>query len=362
MPGFWRLRRLVHRAIALARRSLATALYWSGALAFWRRRRRPRNSAIVLMYHSIGGAGLSPDIVVSQEHFRRHIEYLRRHYCLLSLDHVVGLLEGGRQVPRHAVVVTLDDGYRDNYEKALPILKRYRCPATLFIAVESVMTGRVPWSQTLWRWLQSTRELDLRISWGGGNETTTEKVLSLRTEQDRAEARIWLRAFAGGLGREERQDFLKAVAQRLACSVEPDTDRSPAMLTWDQLREMAQGGITIGSHTVTHPRLSGLDSGTVRQELVESRSTLERELSADVRLFAYPFGGWQDFNEDTKAAVGEAGYRAACAAVVGNGGSSVDLRALHRLYVPDEPVCIFALRLLALENDSRFIPWMLRNG
>ena len=360
MPGFWRLRRLVHRAIALARRSLATALYWSGALAFWRRRRRPRNSAIVLMYHSIGGAGLSPDIVVSQEHFRRHIEYLRRHYCLLSLDHVVGLLEGGRQVPRHAVVVTLDDGYRDNYEKALPILKRYRCPATLFIAVESVMTGRVPWSQTLWRWLQSTRELDLRISWGGGNETTTEKVLSLRTEQDRAEARIWLRAFAGGLGRRERQDFLKALAQRLACSVEPDTDRSPAMLTWDQLREMARWGITIGSHTVTHPRLSGLDSGTVRQELVESRSTLGRELSADVRLFAYPFGGWQDFNEDTKAAVGEAGYRAACAAVVGNGGSSVDLRALHRLYVPDEPVWMFALRLLHLESDSRLIAWTLR--
>lgn len=359
--GFRRYR-AVRQAIIVTKRGLGSGLYHSGALQLWRRRRRSRGSPIILMYHSVGGRGLSPDIVVSQKHFEAHIRYVRRHYRLLSLENAVKLMEAGQPVPLDAIVVTLDDGYRDTYTTSFPILKRYECPATVFVTVEPVETGRVVWPQSLWRCLKATRQPELRVVWRSATGATLDRVLPLGTEHERAEARSALKKFAGGLGAREREDFLKVMARDLGCSVESNGDEASAVVTWDQLREMHGWGISIGSHTMTHPRLSSQDKETVRHELTESRRILSRELETEIRLFAYPFGRSRDFNEDTKRAVVETGYAAACSALVGKQDAPVDVRALDRVYVPDEPVWRFALRLLQLETESRPIAWMLREN
>jgi peptidoglycan/xylan/chitin deacetylase (PgdA/CDA1 family) len=315
----------------------------------------------MVMYHSVGGVGLSPDIVVSSMTFASHLQHLRHHYQLLSLPEAVSLIKARRPLPSNAVVVTLDDGYRDNYQNALPILKQHECPATLFVTIEPLDTGRRLWPQTLWRWLQMTKEVQLRLSWRSQSRGQgAEKILNLRSGDERSDTRAWMKAFAGGLDVEDRQDFLRCVARELRVDDEAHAASDAAMLTWGELREMHRSGITIGSHTVTHPRLSGLEPTGVRRELVESRARLERELATEIPLFAYPFGGSQDYTEHTKLAVQAAGYQAACAGEdVAARDASPDLLALPRVYVPNDPIWRFSLRLLRARQDSRLVEWLL---
>lgn len=83
----------------------------------------------------------------------------------------------------------------------------------------------------------------------------------------------------------------------------------PRMMTWRQVRELAQAGFSIGSHTCNHVRLSQCDAKVRRRELVHSRQTLEQQLGQPVLDFAYPFGGKTDCRAEDRAAVLEAGYR-----------------------------------------------------
>lgn len=353
----WRRHRPVRLATPAMKMGLGIGLYYSGALTRWRRRRRSRGSPIILMYHSVGGHGLSPDLVVSPARFEAHIRYLLRHYRIVSFADAVKLLEAGRPLPNHAVVVTLDDGYRDNYDEAFPILRRYGCPATIFVTVEPVETGHLPWPQALWHALNATQRSELRISWRSAHGAAIETVLPLRTGPDREGARTALKLFAGGLAVAERWAFLSMITRDLGVA---STFDARAMLTWNQLREMSRSGIAVGGHTMTHPQLPGLDEDTRRHELVECRRRLSEELATEITLFAYPFGGPESLDESCKRAVIEAGYTAGCSAMVGARNAPVDLRALDRIYVPDEPTWTFALRLLQLETESRLIAWALR--
>jgi peptidoglycan/xylan/chitin deacetylase (PgdA/CDA1 family) len=81
------------------------------------------------------------------------------------------------------------------------------------------------------------------------------------------------------------------------------------LMTWDQLSELLRRGFDVGSHTVTHPRLTRLPPGAARHELEESRRTLRERLGIDARTFCYPWGDWAPWVRDL---VAEAGYRAAC--------------------------------------------------
>ena len=358
LPGVWRLR----RALLRLRRMVAFLICLSGALALWRRRSASRRAPVILMYHSIDGHGLSPDIVVSAENFDAHLSYLHNHYRLTSLEDIVQLLQSGQEVPWDAVAVTFDDGYLDNFEKAFPILQRYECPATIFVAVEPVDHGCLLWPQVIWNWLHRTTMDEVRISWHNGNQSKAmEAVFNLRDHAGRARARSSLRAFVGGLEPEDRADLLALLSRQLRVNGDGDqADRRP-MLTWEEIRHMHEAGVAIGSHSMTHSRLSGLDAHRVHEEVVQSRARLEEELGASVRLFAYPFGRRDDFDEQSKLAVQRAGYQAACIAEDTNPSAAADLLALPRLYVPDEPGWKFAVRLLLTGRDSRLLRWLLES-
>jgi peptidoglycan/xylan/chitin deacetylase (PgdA/CDA1 family) len=83
-----------------------------------------------------------------------------------------------------------------------------------------------------------------------------------------------------------------------------------ATMPWDELRTLADAGVEIGSHTVTHPHLTRLDDAQLRQELGESRERIGDELGRECRYLAYPYG---DENQRVRAAARSAGYAAAFA-------------------------------------------------
>jgi peptidoglycan/xylan/chitin deacetylase (PgdA/CDA1 family) len=125
------------------------------------------------------------------------------------------------------------------------------------------------------------------------------------------------------------------------------------MLTTRQLRELDDAGWTIGSHTVDHVRLAGLESRRLQAEVTRSKLQLEDVLGKAVTHFAYPYGS---HDEAAKAAVQAAGYQSACATLPGFNFTGADLFALHRTEVKGtDSLLQFRLKLKIGTHDMP--PW-----
>jgi peptidoglycan/xylan/chitin deacetylase (PgdA/CDA1 family) len=307
--------------------------------------RRSRNFQI-LVYHRVDDAvdqGL-PSMPVAT--FRRQMEYLARHFSVCALEDVTDV-ERRERIPENAVVITLDDGYRDNYRNAFPILRELSLPATIFLATGSIGSGKILWHDRVFRAFGRTTESSLPEF---GPERTT---YPLGSRQERRASRDRVLRFLKTLDGEARLGWIDQLVEKLEVQ-DPCTDRD-LMLDWDEVRKMHQAGISFGSHTVTHAILSALGPGRARQELVDSKRTIERELGAPVRCFAYPNGKAGDFNEETKAILREAGYSCALTTIFGTnpcGGPEAgqDPMELKRIGIAPTRVSMFATRM----NLSKF--------
>ena len=124
-----------------------------------------------------------------------------------------------------------------------------------------------------------------------------------------------------------------AVSGRLARDNEWMHERGAprrAIMSPSQMRDLEAVGVTVGSHTATHPRLTELRPEQVAQELRESKQQLEDLLGRSVRYFAYPYGL---YNAEIRDAVQASGYRAACSTRAGFNRVGEDVFALRRIDV-----------------------------
>lgn len=103
----------------------------------------------VLMYHSIDYNDKESKLSVSPEAFERQMEFLyRNNYNVVGPDKVIKYLKGEEKVPPRTVAITFDDGFRNNYEYAYPVLKKYGLPATIFIIIKQVgQPGWLNWEE-----------------------------------------------------------------------------------------------------------------------------------------------------------------------------------------------------------------------
>jgi peptidoglycan/xylan/chitin deacetylase (PgdA/CDA1 family) len=222
------------------------------------------------------------------------------------------------------VALTFDDGYRDNYTEAFPALRARGLPATVFVTANHLDTGAPFWWDRLADAIRAApggeHALDLgrgpepvRLDGGPSRQRLIDRVCARAKTIPHTEARSWLAALGAALGSE------------------PEEDRS--VLTWEEAREMAAGGMEIGSHTLDHPVLSRLDPAEAERQVVLSRRAIEERVGRRVRFFAYPNGTPEDFTPVVERAVREAGYEAALTTIEGRPGASSDPFKLERVAV-----------------------------
>jgi peptidoglycan/xylan/chitin deacetylase (PgdA/CDA1 family) len=326
-------------------------------------RPRAEEPPIVLRYHSVGGsAWLRPELVVSAEHFAAHVRHLQRHHRVLPVEALLALAERGEPAPPGAVAITFDDGYRDNHDVAWPILRREGCPATVFVVVDSLETGAPPWPQRLYQLLSQARTPRLALPQRGDQLDHIAVDLDLSTVRARAAAYRVLKGIVARLDGKAREVLLDELAVVLGSDGAAVRPPEGWMLGWLEARQLAEAGITIGSHTMTHPSLARLAGDELAWELEESRRRLEAGLGRPITVLAYPFGKATDFREEVKAAARAAGYRAAYTTVHGTDGPGADPFALRRVKVRDEPAWRFAIRLLTLRRRRPLLEWILKDA
>jgi peptidoglycan/xylan/chitin deacetylase (PgdA/CDA1 family) len=266
--------------------------------------------------------------------FKRQVEYLARRFPIVGLDSVV---DGSAWRHPYSCAITFDDGYRDNYLNAFPILSALKIPATIFLATRYVEDGGLPWYDRVALAFKMTRRDRLDLSKRGGPRGSLASVEE-RTALTEP-TRMWLRTLP-----EDARDeaFLETFDQ---LGVDPSLNVAKQMLDWDEVRSMARHGIAFGGHTVTHPCLATLSGKRLHEEIVDCKETIETRIQAPARFFAYPFGKESDISREAKDAVAQAGFSAAVTTMWGFNAPRRDPLALLRCSTWESVHSMFALKL-----------------
>jgi peptidoglycan/xylan/chitin deacetylase (PgdA/CDA1 family) len=272
----------------------------------------PVDRHLVLGYHRVvqrfdAEAPLTiPASLVSRRMLEQHLDAIGRDHEFVSLDELGRRLSEGQRSDRPLAAVTFDDGYRDVYENAFPMLLRKGIPAAVFVVTNLVGTSEPQMHDRL----HSLVRLALR-RWASPVETFQQRLAVLdvaetpRLKAPRtADAFAWSRALLIALSNRSLGMLIDHLEQEFGGAQQVPDGFLP--MTWHMLAEMHRAGMTIGSHTRSHVLLTNESRVRVYEEVVESRRELERRLGAPVLHFAYPDGR---FDRTAIKAVRLAGYR-----------------------------------------------------
>lgn len=282
----------------LAKRGLTRALSFRPLRAI-ARRARTWSGLLVLTYHRIGNGRQSTfDRGLWSADADDFAEQIR--FCKSELDVIAATdLPAVKGRKGRYALITFDDGYRDNYEVAFPIIKREGVPATFFVTTGFLDDPQLPWwDEIAWMVRTSSRgSIDV-------NDWLPAPIVF--DEPDREAAVRTLLRTCKAIAADRTNEYLDAIA------IATGTGRYRASgqdvwMTWAMLRAMHDAGMTIGGHTATHPVLS---RAPIERQLVEVQACVRRiseEIREPVRFFSYPVGGRKAFNATTRACLREAG-------------------------------------------------------
>lgn len=269
----------------------------------------PWTGLLVLNYHRIGSARGSLfdwDLwSADEESFEQQVSYLNKNYNVIGIDdlpHVYQRQTRSKSRRERFVMITFDDGYRDNYATAFPILKRNNAKATFFLATGFLDQPRVPWWDEIAWMVRTSDEVGIPE-----NNWTFEAITFDETSRQNAIAQIL--SIYKRLPGDKTEDYLDFLAD-ITRSGRFQTRRVNNMwMNWDMVREMRDNGMCFGAHTVNHPVLSQLPTDEQDIEIYESKLRIEHELGEEVTSLSYPVGSRDAFNDTTRDILTKHGIR-----------------------------------------------------
>ncbi|WP_323753756.1 polysaccharide deacetylase family protein [Marinobacter sp.] len=256
-----------------------------------------RNHPRILMYHRISPDGAPGTISVDQ--FRNHMNLIKKQFNPLPLSELVALHEQGT-VPKNAVVITFDDGYRDFADFAFPIMKDEGVTATLFLT-----TGFV--NGDLWLWPDQLKYLVNRKAHTGNFQLPS---LDTHIDLNLSPYEIWSRLadYCMQMSNERKLTFIKKLysINNIDIPVTPPEKYRP--VTWQQVRKMVDDGLEVGCHSYSHPILTSMKEEELKVELLDSKKMIEKNIYKKVNFFCYPNGQESDTSAAIEALLSKYGY------------------------------------------------------
>jgi peptidoglycan/xylan/chitin deacetylase (PgdA/CDA1 family) len=283
-------------------------------------------SVPVFMLHRMISPEFSIPGGISEAYLRQCLQYLKKnHYHFLSLESLVQALRNHEPLPARSVVFTIDDGYLDQAQIALPVFEEFGCPITFF-----VITGML--DQTLWPWdaqiawlIQHTPVKDLHFNIAENPvrfplDNAQNKRLSRRTIQD------YLKTVNATL----IPGFVDELAEKACVEIPQQPPPEYMPLSWEQARQLESNIVRFAPHSDTHNILSRLDDKILDNELKNSWQKISSELQHPVKIFCYPTGRPEDYGVREIEALNRLDYIAA----VSTTAAAVDLnnRSQHQLF------------------------------
>lgn len=255
---------------------------------------------------------LEPGMYVTPDTFEAHLKYYKTHCHVMSLEELIEHAHSESKIPKNTIAITFDDGWRDNYTFAFPLLKSHCLPATVFLATDFINSDRSFWTDDLIRLLAEKREPSLlhplfEILTTAHEQSTVNAIDSFLREQSPEHASEVIKN-AKYLPRKTKHAFIACLRELANTHIPPLSQ----FLTWNQLKEMSDSNlIQFGNHTKSHIPLSELTQLQVEEEVRSASAAIKNAHASYSNVFCYP-EGW--FTEETQSTLSRLGYKHALAA------------------------------------------------
>lgn len=299
-------------------------------LACWVTGRRLR----ILCYHGfsvMGESAFRPKMFMTGERFERRLEILRAYGMpVIPLDQAVrGLYE--RSLPRLTTVITVDDGFHSFHKVALPRLRRYEVPATVYVTTYYVCKGTPVFRLVVQYmfWKAKKRSVDL-----SGFSFTRRQVIDFTNVRERDDA-MWELIDHGERRCDEaaRIQLCEQLGLLLGVSYEEIVaSRAMHLMTPEELSGLASKDIAVGLHTHRHTFPEG-DRAAAEKEINENREELGRLIGEVAQHFCYPSGIWC---EHEWAWLDQLGIESSTTCIPGLNSPSTPRHALRRFLDGDD--------------------------
>jgi peptidoglycan/xylan/chitin deacetylase (PgdA/CDA1 family) len=284
-----------------------------GCLAWAERQLRKSGAVVVLTFHrvldddALQDTNSLPGIIIRENTFRDCLHYISENTDPVVLSDATP----GQGAGRLRIGITFDDGWRDNYTTALPILRVYRLPVTIFVC--PALSGKAApfWPERVIALLRKTKP-------GSKPAQFASQIEMLKRKAP-----------------EERDCYLAALRERVRADGTIETFHTDRTLPPDEMLEMSRKGIGFGSHTHTHQILTTISEASAREELRGSKVELELLLGRPCGVFAYPNGNW---SPETRRVVEQAGFMRAVTTQCGAWTPTTDPLAIPRVNVCEDNV------------------------
>ncbi|HEY2902520.1 MAG TPA: polysaccharide deacetylase family protein [Polyangia bacterium] len=269
----------------------------------------PWSRLTVLLYHRVEEPDaigeLDPHLVdATPAEFDTQMAILAQYFTPVTVDQIIEARNGG-SLPSNAAIVTFDDGYRDNYRNAVPILKRHGMNAVFFVTTDYVTERRLFWWEIIRVVVRRSTRSEITLNYPfpcafplGGEAAKDEAIKKV--------IRIVKSSYAMDLPR-----FMEELYRGCGVTWSRQEDKAEAersILTWDDVRAMRAAGMDVQSHTRTHRVLGTLPDDAFENELAGSKRELEEHIDAPVRSIAYPVGKSIATEPRIREALVRAGY------------------------------------------------------
>ena len=273
---------------------------------------------LILLYHHVAPFSqvherVDRKLFVASEDFQNQIAFLKRNFNCISLETALMGLRGDMAMNHPSVVLSFDDGHKDNYSYAFPIAMENACPLIIYLCVRWLTTEPWLWRLDIVDLIHSIPEICFDYEDNHYRLATTNP--RLRQETYQSLARMFVHR--------TKAEQLGLLQQIMISSGRKMRMRPEAFLSWDEIAEMdRQDIITFGSHTMNHPLLASVDEQSLEFELFESKRILEERLGHEVADLAYPYGGSNAAGQREHEAAKNAGYQSSITTLPGLCGAA----------------------------------------
>jgi peptidoglycan/xylan/chitin deacetylase (PgdA/CDA1 family) len=243
---------------------------------------------------------VQPTLWTSPETFERQIQWMLKIGNVVDMERI---LDFEKENDKPLFSITFDDGWKDNYTYAFPLLKKYGITATIFVVTSAVDTGRLLWPEEVINKTSTALTKNKKQSIINYLKIKLENSIGFRFREDAYGLVDCYLEYLKELSLSDRERCIDSYYREIGVDSDPIIGMN---LNWEEILQMDRYGIHFGSHTHTHAILQYCDRETSVRELVTSKRILEERLAKPIDMFCYPNARYKDTDAHL---LEETGYR-----------------------------------------------------
>lgn len=246
---------------------------------------------------------------IRAEHIRKCLSYLRQNnYRLISVEEAIDRAVENRLPHNKWVAFSIDDGFDEQVSLGSKIFAEFDCPVSCFLITDLVDGKLWPWDYKLMHIAATAHARTIQIEMNGKTYS-----IALGTPKTKE----FLLSFARQVAPSSTAELVQKIARAAEIDIPQDPPANFRGATWEAVHAAEKRGMRFGPHSLSHPLFSSLDNAGLEREITSSTQRLEQECANPLRIFCYPSGKVNEFDERTIAMMRKLNYKGALCAEEG---------------------------------------------